>query len=121
VKAHRLLSFFVALGCLGVGALAPTAGCNGTGTTPMCDFADGANNPEAGCGVLIEASPGEGSAADVAEESVPTPVSDASGDATHDAASSVGPDAGTLDSSVTDAPADAPPENAGDAGEDSSG
>lgn len=117
VRAHRLVSFFVAAACLGVGALAPTAGCNGTGTTPMCDFADGANNPEAGCGVLIEASPVEGSS-DVAEEPAPMRVPDASGDASHDAASSTLPDAGMSDSSVVDASADAP---VADAGEDASG
>jgi hypothetical protein len=118
VKAHRLVSVVVALGCLGTGALAPTAGCNGTGTTPMCDFPDGANNPEAGCGVLIEASALEGSATDVAEEPVPTPVPDAG----HEAASPL-VDSSATDSQVTDAGADAPPTDGSpvDADEDAGG
>ncbi len=44
------------LGLLALAALAPASGCNGTGVTPMCDYPDGANNPEAGCGALVEAS-----------------------------------------------------------------
>jgi hypothetical protein len=56
VKAYRLALLLATIGCLSVGALVPAAGCNGTGTTPICDFPDGANNPESGCGVIVEAS-----------------------------------------------------------------
>jgi hypothetical protein len=118
VKHRGLGSFFVALGCLAMGALAPTAACNGTGTTPMCDFPDGANNPEAGCGVLIEGSAPEG-VPDVAEEPVPTPVPDAGQDATSPHLPDSGAaDSSVVDASVLDAPADAP---LADAADDSSG
>ena len=56
MKAHRIVFLFGALACAAVGAVAPATGCNGTGTTPMCDFPDGANNPESGCGDLVEAA-----------------------------------------------------------------
>ena len=59
MKPGRVSALLVVLGCLAVGVLAPAAGCTGTGTTPICNFPDGANNPEAGCGVLIEGSAGE--------------------------------------------------------------
>ena len=58
MKAHRIAFLVGALGCAVVGAVAPATGCNGTGTTPMCDFPDGANNPESGCGELSEAAVG---------------------------------------------------------------
>jgi hypothetical protein len=59
VKRHRALSLVglvTVSGSLAFVALGPVAGCDGTGTTPMCDFPDGANNPEAGCGELREAA-----------------------------------------------------------------
>lgn len=56
VKAGSVASLVVLIACLGMAGFASEAGCNGTGTTPVCTFPDGANDPEAGCGVLIEAS-----------------------------------------------------------------
>jgi len=73
----RLSSVFAVLGCLAAGALASAAGCNGTGTTPVCTYADGANDPDAGCGVLVEAS-AEGSLVVDASQAVPGPAVDAS-------------------------------------------
>jgi hypothetical protein len=117
--AHAFLSFRLAtLACLGIAgmgvlaALAPAAGCNGTGTTPMCDFPDGANNPEAGCGVLIEAS-ADGLAAEdapVTEDVTTPPQPDAQSGvdaqaAAPDARADASPDAS--DAHITDASADA--------------
>ncbi len=56
MKAHRAVLLSGMLGLLAVAALAQAGGCNGTGVTPMCDYPDGANDPEAGCGTLLEAS-----------------------------------------------------------------
>jgi hypothetical protein len=56
VKTGRIALLVATIGSLAVGAIMPAAGCNGTGVTPVCDFPDGANNPEAGCGVLVEGS-----------------------------------------------------------------
>jgi hypothetical protein len=112
VKVPRLAALLATLACLAAGALAPVVACNGTGTTPMCDFPDGANNPESGCGVLIEASAADAMTGDVVEE--PTPgtgaidASDAAAplDATNPEVSDTGTDAG--DSQVLDATGDSP-------------
>jgi hypothetical protein len=113
VRPHRVASLVALLGCLALGALAPAAGCNGTGTTPICNFPDGANNPESGCGELVEAA----AAADAQAPPVDAPsdtaapdspvASDATvPDAGADADAHV-PDTGTSDVHVVDANADA--------------
>jgi hypothetical protein len=78
VRVHRLAFLLVGLGCVAVGVFAPSTGCNGTGVTPMCDFPDGANDPEAGCGEVLEGS--VPFTDDVATGDVSAPV-DASGKA----------------------------------------
>jgi hypothetical protein len=101
VKVHRFVLLVSMAGLLGGAAVAPSAGCNGTGVTPNCDFADGAPNPESGCGELVEAAPppvDAPSSSDVVEEPVPIPADGGSdsGDATAPADSSdqdVHPDA----------------------------
>jgi hypothetical protein len=114
VKPHRLVLLAAMAGCVGLGALAPSTGCNGTGTTPTCDFPDGANNPESGCGELVEAAPpsADGTAPDVVEEPAPKgdgPIGnpDAS-DATlpEDAADSSIPDAHDAHEDTSDAKGD---------------
>ena len=107
---------FAGLGCLAVGAIAPAAGCNGTGTTPVCDFPDGANNPESGCGELVEAAAPDGAEPDVAAQDATAPVDSPSSkpdasDATvpEDAADAHEPDAKTDsgDAHIQDAHSDA--------------
>jgi hypothetical protein len=100
VKTHRLVLLAAMAGCVGLAALAPSAGCNGTGTTPICDFPDGANNPESGCGELVEAAPppADVTSADVVAEAAPKgdgPIENA------DASDATVPDDG--DSAVPDA------------------
>jgi hypothetical protein len=105
------VSAWLALAGVGaVAALAPAAGCNGTGTTPMCDFPDGANDPDAGCGVLIEASTDGVATEDVVEDVTTFP------DATPDAATAqdaadaqVTSGADASDAHVTDAATGAHP------------
>jgi hypothetical protein len=73
VHRRRLAALLSALLCAGAAAALPGIGCNGTGTTPLCDFPDGANDPDAGCGELIEA------AAPDASEDADTSTSEDSG------------------------------------------
>jgi hypothetical protein len=111
-------------GFLALGALAPQAGCNGTGTTPVCDFPDGANNPESGCGELVEAAASaDVTAADVVEEPAPQPdaKADAKADASIDASDATVP---PTDSGSPDAPDDvhdASQDHIGDAHHDAKG
>jgi hypothetical protein len=124
VKAHRLAILFGALGCAALGALAPATGCNGTGVTPMCDFPDGTNNPEAGCGELVEAAAEDAQqTADTeqppvvdssigamdASDAKTTPVMDSAvGEDAHDASDA-------HDAHIEDAPHDAPHDTGHDA------
>ena len=115
--SRALLSLSVAavsVACLALGAFVPMAACNGTGTTPMCDFPDGASNPV--CGVLIEAS-AEGAAFEdvtTVEDTGPAPKPDGAADATApvDADASSGTDADKDASDahigIADAPSDGP-------------
>jgi hypothetical protein len=113
VRPHRVALLFAALGCFAIGAIAPAAGCNGTGVTPMCDFPDGANNPESGCGELVEAAVPDGAEPDVVEEEAPPLDSSARADASDatvpvDAADAHEPDAGDSgDAHIGDAHSDA--------------
>jgi hypothetical protein len=103
VKVHRLVLLVSMAGLLGGAALAPAAGCNGTGVTPNCDFADGAPNPESGCGELLEAAPPpvDAPASDVVEE--PAPTTDSGPDATADSGDEdAHPDAKDGDEDVKD-------------------
>ena len=118
MKPSRLVALAGVVAFVAVGALLPAAGCAGTGTTPMCDYPDGANNPESGCGELVEASAGDVST-DGSEDAAPAadshaPIVDAS-DASlpvdaSDAGHKDGGDAGEAgtDGAVSDAKSDAP-------------
>ncbi|MGO8996140.1 MAG: hypothetical protein ACLQVI_22745 [Polyangiaceae bacterium] len=97
MKPHRMTVLIASLGCAVMGALAPAAGCNGTGVTPMCDYPDGANDPESGCGELVEAAAFDGLAV---EE--PAPVTDAPGDSPTDSPAGK-PDASDATTPPTDA------------------
>jgi hypothetical protein len=120
VKGHRLALLAATCGSLALAAFVPAAGCNGTGTTPMCDFPDGANNPESGCGVLVEAA---------ASDAPVTPVTDAptadsvaptdSGGGKTDASDATVPDA--ADAHVSDTGTDAGDAHTGDAKSDGPG
>ena len=117
MRAHRLALLLGTLGSLALGAVAPAAGCNGTGTTPMCDFPDGANNPESGCGVLVEAAasadaPADGPADAVADTLAPV-------DSPVDSADATAPDA--ADAHVHDAAADSADAHIQDAHSDAKG
>lgn len=111
MKTRRLGLLFAVLGCLSVGVLAPAAGCNGTGTTPVCDFLDGAPNPESGCGVLVEAAVAadafvaDAPPGDTSPPDSPPGKPDASDATAPDAADAHAPDAG--DGNVPDAHLDA--------------
>jgi len=111
VSVHRLGILVGALGCAAFGALAPAAGCNGTGVTPMCDFPDGANNPESGCGEIVEAAAEDAVTSEDAVAPVDSSVGsiDASDATTPPAADSGGEDAhDASDAHIEDAPHDAP-------------
>jgi hypothetical protein len=117
VRTHRFALLFATLGCLTLAAVAPAAGCNGTGTTPMCDFPDGANNPESGCGVLVEAAapvdaPADGPADAVADTVAPI-------DSPVDSSDATAPDA--ADAHVHDAAADSADAHIQDARSDAKG
>lgn len=56
MKRRKLVAVALSLALAGVAAVVPSAGCNGTGVTPVCDFPDGAYDPESGCGQAVEAA-----------------------------------------------------------------
>lgn len=78
MRGHRLVAIVAALACASAGAVLPSAGCGGSGFTPVCTYSDGAANPEAGCGTPVEAS---------------SLLQDSSGDSPEDQATPVGDDA----------------------------
>jgi hypothetical protein len=100
VNDRRLTALFAALACAAVGGVAPALGCNGTGTTPLCTYPDGADDPEAGCGELVEAAalPGEDANNDVVETDTSAPDVSAP-DAGHDATDSAPPGVDAADAS----------------------
>jgi hypothetical protein len=116
VRRRRLAALAVALG-LGAGAsLVPSAGCNGTGFTPVCTYQDGAYDPESGCTEPVEAAAAEDAEADQGA----TQPEDGGQDATVDAADSASvvdaadagekapdADAGEQDAHISDAHSDA--------------
>ncbi|HEY2510759.1 MAG TPA: hypothetical protein VGI39_07885 [Polyangiaceae bacterium] len=72
----RLAVLFATLACAGAAVATSGAmgGCNSSGVTPVCTYADGADDPEAGCGELIplEGSTGpEGEGGSPSETGVP--------------------------------------------------
>ncbi len=56
MRAHRVAAIVASLACGATAAVLPSAGCGGSGTTPVCLYEDGAIDLEAGCGVPVEAS-----------------------------------------------------------------
>ncbi len=115
MRRRRLAALALALG-LGAGAsLLPSAGCNGTGFTPVCTYQDGAYDPESGCTEPVEAAVSE----DAEPDQGAMPPEDGGQDATADAdaasaadaadAAEKGPDAdaGEHDAHITDAHSDA--------------
>jgi hypothetical protein len=101
VTHRRLSALLAALTCAGLGAVWPTAGCNGTGATPLCTLPDGADDPEAGCGELVEAATEGDGTADAVEETATGPDAQA-------------PDTG-LDSSIDSSDSGTPGVDAADA------
>ena len=109
---HRVVAVVAVCLSVGAAALAPAVGCNGTGTTPVCDFPDGANNPESGCGELVEAAAEDAGLAD-------GPLADSLVVDSHvgsaDASDATVPDAADSGHAVTDSG------DAGDSGEHDTG
>jgi hypothetical protein len=103
VSSRRLVALVSVLGCVAAGALLPAVGCNGTGTTPVCDFPDGANNPESGCGELVEAAVEDAFSEGAVEEGGPVVDSSVGGDAADASLPVDAADAGHADSGEHDA------------------
>ena len=74
----RLAVLLATLACAGAGVATSGAlnGCNGSGVTPMCTYADGGDDPEAGCGesIPLESSTGPGEEAGEPETGIPDVV-----------------------------------------------
>lgn len=114
---RRLAAVAVALGLAAGASSLPSAGCNGTGFTPVCTYQDGAYNPESGCTEPVEAAAVEDALANQGSSQ----PEDGGQDATVDAADAGGADAadsgdaekapdgdaGEQDAHITDAHSDA--------------
>jgi hypothetical protein len=82
VRRRRLAAVAIALGLAAGASSLPSAGCNGTGFTPVCTYQDGAYDPESGCTEPVEAASLEDALAD---QGSPAPE-DGGQDSTVDAA-----------------------------------
>ena len=71
----RLAVLMATLACAGAAVATSGAlnGCNGSGVTPVCTYADGADDPEAGCGELIPLESSTGPGDDGGEPETGTP------------------------------------------------
>jgi hypothetical protein len=98
IRSAARVALLGSLACSGL-ALLVVAACNGTGTTPVCTFPDGADDPEAGCGEIIPL--------DGASEGSAQPDANPADTSTHDASPADASDAGPADAADSSSANDA--------------